>query len=105
MIDTAQKYPNFFLEEYLTYYPKDIHNIVSLNNKLHFDISKITQENVFKEIIFGNFYDCNDINMEYIVLYLQRNNIFEKYSQQIISGDVYIALKEAIIQNLPKNTT
>lgn len=102
MIDTAQKYPNFFLEKYLTYYPKDIHNIVSLNNKLHFDISKITQENVFKEIIFGNFYDCNDINMEYIVLYLQRNNIFEKYSQQIISGDVYTALKEIIIQNLPK---
>lgn len=102
IIDTAQKYPKFFLEEYLTHYPKDIHNIISLNNKLHFDISKITQENVFREIIFGNFYDCNDTNLEYIVLYLQRNNIFEKYCQQIINEDVYIALKEIIIQNLPK---
>ena len=102
MIDTAQRNPNFFLEKYLTYYPKDINNIVSLNNKLHFDISKITQENVFKEIIFGNFYNCNDLNMEYIVLYLQKNNIFEKYSQPIISGDVYTELKEIIIQNLPK---
>lgn len=102
MIDTAQKYPKFFLEEYLTYYPKDIHIIISLNNKLHFDILKITQENVFREIILGNFYDCNDTNLKYIVLYLQRNNIFEKYCQQIINGDVYIALKEIIIKNLPK---
>lgn len=101
MLICAVKTNTHFLEKFLTIYPNDFRSLSKKNiGTIKFDLAFLTNNINFLAVVVSNMYEDNDENIEVAVDFLSKQNLSAKEIAKYLTGNVYISLKEVIIQNI-----
>lgn len=105
MVSCAVRDENNFVESFLNIYPSDFDMINEISpKKLKLSLEKLEGNVNFEKILQKNMYVDNPKNLEYASKYFANLNYSEEYLNSFLKSDVYISLKQLIIEKFAKPT-
>lgn len=103
MVSCAVRDENSFMESFLNIYPNDFDMINEISQeKIKLSLEKLEGKANFEKILQKNMYEDNLKNLEYASKYFSNLNYSEEYLNNFLKSDVYMSLKQLIIEKFAK---